>query len=346
MIRHLWFLMVFSLASFILSLESKDSSAQERFYKDKTIHFIVAYAAGGGYDTYTRLIAKHISKHIPGSPSTIVENKTGAGGLIAVNFLYNQAKPDGLTIGNWNGMLGLQQHLGLSGVQFDAPRFESIGAPVRQNQTCLISKASGITSLEKWIASKKPVKLGGLGPGTTPSDMARVLSAALGLPMQLVEGYKGGAEVRLALDSGELEGMCGLAWEIAKATWRKQLEYMSVVAQAVPKAHPDLPNVPLAIDFAKSDEARQLIRVGLHDVSTVVQIYTVPPGTPRDRVQLLRKAFQDTLKDPEFLAEARKAQLDVDPVSADEVAEIISGFAKLPPSLLGRLKEILLPKKK
>jgi len=343
--RKMLSLLFLIIVGLVLGLGIVHSWAQE-FYKDKAVRFVVAYAAGGGYDTYTRLIARHISKHIPGQPSAIVENKTGAGGLIAVNFLYNQAKPDGLTIGNWNGMLGLQQHLGLSGVEYDAPKFESIGAPVRQSQTCLITNASGITSVEKWMASKKPVKLGGLGPGTTPSDMARVLSAALGLPMQLVEGYKGGADVRLALDSDELEGMCGLAWEIAKATWSKQLEYMTVVVQAMPKAHPDLPKVPLAINFAKSEEARQLIHVGLHDVSTVVQIYTAPPGTPKDRVQILRKAFQDTLKDPEFLAEAKKARLELDPISAEEVAEIIAGFAKLPLALLGKLKDILLPKKK
>ncbi len=333
------------IVGLVLGLAIVPSWAQE-FYSNKTVRFIVAYAAGGGYDTYTRLIARHIGKHIPGQPSTFVENKTGAGGLIAVNFLYNQAKPDGLTVGNWNGMLGLQQHLGLNGVAFDAPKFEPIGAPVRQNQTCVITKASGITSLEQWMSSNKPVKLGGFGPGSTPSDMARVVSAALGLPMQLVEGYKGGAEVRLALDSGELEGMCGLAWEIAKSTWRKQLEYMSVVVLAMPKAHPEIPKVPLAINFAKNEEARQLIRVGLHDVSTVVQIYTAPPGTPMDRMQILRKAFQEMLKDPEFLAEAKKAQLDLDPVSGEEVSEIISGFAHLSPSLQGKLKDILLPKRK
>lgn len=333
------------IVGLILVLATAPSRAEE-FYSNKTVRFVVAYAAGGGYDTYTRAIARHIGKQIPGNPSTIVENRTGAGGLIGVNFLYNQAKPDGLTVGNWNGMLGLQQHLGLGGVEFDAPKFEAIGAPVRQNQTCVISKASGITSLEQWMSSKKPLKLGGFGPGSTPSDMARVVSAALGLPIQLVEGYKGGAEVRLALDSGELEGMCGLAWEIAKSTWRKQLEYMTVVVLAMPKAHPEIAKVPLAINFAKSEEARQLIRVALHDVSTVVQIYTAPPGTPKDRMQILRKAFQDTLKDPEFLAEAKKAQLDLDPVSGEEVAEIIAGFARLPPALAGKLKDILLPKKK
>lgn len=317
----------------------------EEFYSNKSIRFIVAYSAGGNYDIYTRAIARHFGKHIPGHPSTIVENMTGAGGLIGVNFLY-QAKPDGLTVGNWNAALALQQYLGLRGVEFDAPKFESIGAPSKQSATCAIAKATGITNMEQWMSSKRPLKLGGFGPGSAPSDMARVLSVALGLPIKLVEGYKGGADIRLAIDSGELEGMCGIAWEIFRsATWRKQLESMTVVLLAMPNAHPEIPKVPLAINFAKSDEARQLIRVALHDVSKVVQIYTAPPGTPKDRVNILRKALQDTLQDPEFQAEAKKAQLDIDPVSGEEVAEVIAGFGKLSPSLRDKLKDILLPKK-
>jgi tripartite-type tricarboxylate transporter receptor subunit TctC len=337
-------MLLFLIVGMVLGLTISPSPAQD-FYRNKTVHFVVAYAAGGGYDTYTRVIAKHIGKHIPGQPSTVVENRTGAGGLLAVNFLYNQAKPDGLTVGNWNGMLGLQQLLGLNGAEFDAQRFESIGAPIRPNPTCIIAKASGITTLEQWMGAKKPVKLGGLGPGTTNSDMARILSAALGLPTQLVEGYKGGADVRLALDSGELEGMCGVPWEIVKSTWRKQLEYMNVVIQGMPKAHPDIPEVPLAINVAKTEEARQLIRVGLHNVTTVTQIYSAPPNTPKDRVQILRKAFLDTLKNPEFLADAKKAQLEFNPVAGEDVSEIISGFAQLSSSLKNRLKDILLPKK-
>ena len=316
----------------------------EEFYSNKSIRFIVAYSAGGNYDIYTRAIARHFGKHIAGHPSTIVENMTGAGGLIGVNFLYH-AKPDGLTVGNWNAALALQQYLGLKGVEFDAPKFEPIGAPSRQSATCAITKLSGITTLEQWMTSKSPLKLGGFGPGSAPSDMARVLSVALGLPIKLVEGYKGGADIRLALDSGELEGMCGIAWEIFRsATWRKQLESMTVVLLAMPNANPEIPKVPLAINFAKSDEARELIRVALHDVSKIVQIYTAPPGTPKERVKILRNAFQETLQDPEFQAEAKKAQLDLDPVSGEEVAETIARFAKISPSLLQKLKDILLPK--
>lgn len=319
--------------------------AQESFYKGKTLQFIVGYAAGGGYDTYTRLIARHIGRHIAGNPLTVVENRTGAGGLIAVNFLYNQAKPDGLTIGNWNGMLALQQKLGLSGAQFDGQKFEAVGAPINQNQVCVLAKKSGIQTMHDWLVSSRPIKLGGLGPGTSPSDMARILEAALALPIQLVEGYKGGAEVRLAFDSGEVEGMCGLAWEIAKSTWRKQLDDANILVQGVEKPHPELLAVPLAIDFAKNADARELIRIGIHQVSKVLQIYSLPPGTSIERVKIIRRAFEQTLKDPAFLAEARKSQLDISWTSGEDVDNIIASFAKLSPAISSKLKDVLLPEK-
>ena len=327
-----------------LAQSALEVAAAEGFYEGKTLRFVVGYSAGGGYDTYTRTIARHINKHIPGRPTSIVENKPGAGGLVTVGYLYHQAKPDGLTIGNWNGGLALQRYLGQGGVQFDPTKFETIGVPVGNTQVCVVNKATGIATVDAWRASKQPVKLGGLGPGTSPSDVTRILSEALGLPIQLVEGYKGGAEVRLAVDTGEVDGMCGLPWEIAKPTWQQQLPKMTVILQALPKPHADLPSVPLAINLARSSEARQLIGVGIQDVSAVSQIYTVPPGTPKEMVHILREAFANTMRDPEFLADARKANMEIDALSGPEAAEIISSFASLTPSLLNKLKVILVPK--
>ena len=252
---------------------------------------------------------------------------------------------DGLIIGNWNGMLALQQQLGLRGAQFDGQKFEAVGAPINQHQICLLAKTSGIQTMHDWLASSRPIKLGGLGPGTSPSDMARVLGAALALPIQLVEGYKGGAQVRLAFDSGEVEGMCGLAWEIAKSTWRKQLDDGNIVVQGVDKPHPELPTVPLAIDFARNSDARELIKIGIQEVSRVLQIYSLPPGTSIERVKIIRRAFEQTLKDREFLAEAKKSQLDISWTSGEDVEKIIASFAKLSPAISSKLKDVLLPEK-
>lgn len=164
----------------------------------------------------------------------------------------------------------------------------------------------------------------------------------MALPAQLVTGYKGTADIRLAADSGEIAGGCW-AWESIKVTWRKALDSgeVNVVLQNVPKPHPDLPKVPLAINLAKTDEARKLIRVGIHDASAITRPYMLSPGTPKERVRLLRKAFQETLKDREFLDEAKKSKIDVDPVTGEEVERIIDGLFRLEHSLVGKLKEIL-----
>lgn len=319
----------------------------EEFYKGKTVRLVVGFSAGGGFDIYARAIARHIGKHIPGNPSIIVENMTGAGSLIAANYIYNKAKPDGLTIGNWVGALVLQQVMGgQKGIEFDARKFEWIGLPAGDSSSCALTKAGGITSVDKWLAAKQPVKIGGLAPGSVTSDIPRVLKAALNLPIQVVEGYKGTAEIRLAADSGEVDGGCW-GWETIKVMWRKGIELgdVKVVIQAVPKKHPELQDVPNAVDLARSDEARQLIKAGIIDPATIVRSYSLPPGTPKERVKILRDAFMATMKDPEFLAETKKSELDLNPMSGDEVQSIVQGFFNLQPSVVAKLKEVTLPRK-
>jgi tripartite-type tricarboxylate transporter receptor subunit TctC len=335
---------VVGVAGFILGfLFILPAVGQEPFYKDKTIRVIVGFSAGGGFDTYSRVLARHMGKHIPGQPTFVVENMTGAGSLIAANHVYRVAKPDGLTIGHFIGGLFLGQVLGQKGIEFDARKFEYIGAPVTDHVVCALTKASGITSIERWMAAKTPVKMGGVAPGaSTPDNGTRILKAALGLPVQVVSGYKGTADIRLAADGGELAGGCW-GWDSVSSTWRKGLEAgeVVVVLQAARKPHPDLPKVPLAINLAKTEEARKLIDVGIHSDSEIVRTYTLPPGIPKDRVQILRRAFTDTLKDPEFLADAKKANLGVNPVSGEEVEAIIAGLFKLDPALIAKLKDIL-----
>jgi tripartite-type tricarboxylate transporter receptor subunit TctC len=252
------------LSLFALVGVRSGASAQE-FYKDKTIRVIVGFSAGGGFDTYARMIARHMGKHIPGNPTMIVENMGGAGSLLAANYLFARAKPDGLTIGNFIGTLVLQQIYGTKGIEFDARRFEWLGAPVQDMTACALTKASGVTNLEQWFAAKEPVKLGGEAPGANDSDTPRVLKTALGLPIQLIEGYKGTSQIRLAAEAGEVAGGCWTL-ESIKVTWRKGLEsgLVNMVLQLGPKKHPEFPNVPNAIDYAKTDDARMLIETAVH----------------------------------------------------------------------------------
>jgi tripartite-type tricarboxylate transporter receptor subunit TctC len=324
-------------------LSSDARAAAEDFYKGKSIRIVVGFSAGGGFDTYARAIARHMSKHIPGQPTITVENMTGAGSLIAANHVFKVAKPDGLTIGHFIGGLFLGQVLGQPGIEFDARKFGFIGAPISDHVVCALTKASGITSVEQWMAAKTPVKMGGIAPGTsTPDNATRILKAALGLPIQLVTGYKGTADVRLAAEGGEIAGGCW-GWDSVSVTWRKALDSGDavVVLQANRKTHPDLPNVPQAIKFAKSDEARKMIDVGIHGDSDIVRTYTLPPGTPKDRVQLLRKAFDATLKDPEFVADAKKSRLNIGPIPVEDIEKDINGLFKLDPALISKLKDVL-----
>jgi tripartite-type tricarboxylate transporter receptor subunit TctC len=319
------------------------AASVDDFYKGKNVRIVVGFSAGGGFDTYARALARHMGKHIPGGPGVVVENMTGAGSLIAANHVFKVAKPDGLTVGHFIGGLFLGQVLGQAGIEFDARKFEFIGAPISDHVVCAMTKASGISSIDRWIAAKTPVKMGGIAPGTsTPDNATRILKAALGLPIQLVTGYKGTAEVRLAAEGGEVAGGCW-GWDSVSVTWRKALDSGDavVVLQANRKTHPELANVPQAIKFAKSEEARKMIDVGIHGDSDIVRTYTLPPGTPKDRVQALRQAFDATLKDAEFVADAKKSRLNIGPIPVEDIEKDISGLFKLDPALLSKLKEVL-----
>ncbi|HET9917157.1 MAG TPA: tripartite tricarboxylate transporter substrate-binding protein [Candidatus Binatia bacterium] len=315
---------------------------QANFYEGKTIRFIVGFTAGGGYDLYTRTLGRHLGKHIAGNPTIIVENMPGAGSMISANYTFKAAKPDGLTVGHFIGGLFLQQILGKPGIEFDAGRFEFVGVPGQDNFIIGVHKSTGITDVEKWLASKQMVKFGGVASGSGSDDVPNILKATIGLPLQLVSGYKGTADVRLAFNSGEVAGLSN-SWESTKSTWRKELDSGELipVLQATIKPHPDLTKLPMALSFAKTDEAKKLISTVARVHGPSVRPYALPPKTPKDRVQLLRKAFMDTMKDPEFLAESKKANLDINPEDGATLESNVKEILKLEPALIAKLKEIL-----
>lgn len=329
---------------FFLGLSQKATA--DDFYQGKTIRFIVGFAAGGGFDTYSRMMARHIGKHIPGNPDTIVENMTGAGSLIAANYIYNKAEPDGLTIGNFIGPLVLQDALGNKAAKFDGRKFGWLGVPTPDSGVCVLTKASGISSVDEWFKAKQPVKLGGTAPGSTTDDVPKLIKEAIGLPIQMIEGYKGTSRIRVAAEAGEIDGGCW-AWESIKPTWSKALESGRVqpVLQTMQESHPELKHVPLAVKYAKTDEARELLKIVDGAYGVVARPYSVPPGMPKERLAMLRKAFMETMKDPELLAEAKKAKLEFKPVDGPTIAKIFAGFYTLKDTTKARLKEIVLPGK-
>jgi tripartite-type tricarboxylate transporter receptor subunit TctC len=334
-------LLAIGTALFLMT-HSSTVSGQELFYKGKTIRLIVGLAPGGGFDTYSRVIARHMGKYIPGNPTTVVENMPGAASLLAANYVYKVAKPDGLTIGNFIGGLSFQQLLGLPGVEFDAPKFEFLGVPAQDNFMIGVAKSTGITSVEQWRASGTVIKIGGVAPGGGTDDIPKVLKATLGLPLQLVSGYKGTGPVRLAFNAGEVQGACN-SWESFKSTWRAEMDRGDVVLliQANLKPHPEVPNVPWAVELAKSDDAKKMLLTSARVNGVLNRFYALPPGTPKDRVGILRKAFMETMKDPEFLADTQKAKLDLDPIDGAEIEKQVRELFKLEPALVSKMKEIL-----
>ncbi|MGN6718461.1 MAG: Bug family tripartite tricarboxylate transporter substrate binding protein [Candidatus Binatia bacterium] len=330
-------------AVFAITLTAQ-AHAQD-FFRDKTLTFIVGYSPGGTYDQYTRLLARHIGKHVSGNPTRVVENMPGAGGIIAANHLYNRVKPDGLTIAAWASPLILQQIMGNEATKFDARKVGWLGIPGPYDTACHFNQQSGIKSVDDWFAAKRPLKIASIGPGTSLSDVPKLLKAALNLPLEMVEGYKGGAEARLAVESGEVDGLCA-SWQATKVSWRNQMETgkIHVVLQATLKSHPELKKVPLAINYAKTEEARTLLRVADN-----VHVYQFPfstaPGTPPDRLQVLQQAFVETLRDPELIGEAKKADLEIAPVDGPTTTKTFNGLYELPPTLIAKLKELLIPKR-
>jgi hypothetical protein len=307
---------------------------------------IVGYSPGGSFDLYARVLARYIGRYLPGDPTRIVENMTGAGGIIAANHLYNRVKPDGLTIGAWASPLVLQHIMGNEAAQFDGKRFGYLGIPSEYDTVCTFNQKSGITKMDDWVNSKRPQKISTIGPGTSTSDIPKLLKAALNLPMDVIDGYKGGADARLAVESGEVDGYCG-SWGTVETVWRGAYESKKIipVLQATLKPNPKYKRIPVAMSFAKTEESRELLKIA-DDVHGAQFPFSVPPGMAKDRLELLQRAFMQSFKDPDLIAEAKRSQLDIGPVDGPTITKTLSGLYDLKPATVARLKDILLPKKK
>jgi tripartite-type tricarboxylate transporter receptor subunit TctC len=334
---------VLGLVLALAALLTGNLGADEPFYRGRTVRLLVGYPPGGGFDVYTRILGRHLGRYISGEPTVVVENMPGAGGLVAANHLFRIARPDGLSVGHFTGGLLLGPLLQHAGAEFDARRFEYIGAPAREQIACATSRASGIASVAAWRAARTPVKMGGTGPGTAQESATRIVRASLELPIQVVTGYRGTADVRLAVESGELGGAC-LNWGSMRSGWAEALRTgdVTVLLAVSPQPIPELPGVPLAIELARGPEGRRLVEIGVHDQEALARPYVLPPGTPPARVRLLRQAFRAALDDPAFRSEAERARLEVDPVSGEELGQVVERFSTLEPELVRRLRTVLL----
>ncbi len=334
----------FNVATILLGLNlllaKYNPALAQDFYKDKIIRFIVGQAAGGGYDTYTRTIAHHMIKHIPGNPAVTVENMTGAGSLVAANYLYNTAKPDGLTVANWNSAFVLNQALGDPNIRFDARKFGWIGAPSKGVPVCLIMGFSGPKTFDEILKSGKPIKMGGTAPGSHSIDLPLMLNKMLGTKFQAVSGYPGTSQIRLALQRREVDGQC-TNWESVVSTQKELLD-----AKGEDKMIPfliharlsdaELKGVPLFSEALKDESSSNTYKAYMAQMEYQRPI-TVAPGTPMERLEILRRAFKATLTDPEFQAQANKSKLEITYVSGEEIDRIVAEVLSISP----RVKENL-----
>jgi tripartite-type tricarboxylate transporter receptor subunit TctC len=310
------------------------------FYKDKTIRFVVGFAAGGGYDTYARIIARHMGKHIAGNPAIVVENMTGAGSLISANYTYNSAKPDGLFVGIWNSAYVLRQALGDKAVRLDARKLGWIGAPTKGTPFCSIMAHTGLKSFKDILGANREIKMGSTGPGSTYDDLPQILNRTVGTKFNVISGYEGTSTILVAMRRKEVDGGCW-TWESARTTARPMLDAKGddkLIPFMIHSAEPDpeVKDLPLIKSVFKNQDSMSAYQtwVGTYEFQ---RPFSVPPGTPKDRLQLLRKAFADTMKDPEFVAEAEKSKLETTYVSGEEIEKYADQVLSITP----RAKELL-----
>jgi tripartite-type tricarboxylate transporter receptor subunit TctC len=310
------------------------------FYSGKTIRFVVGLAAGGGYDLSARTMARHMGKHIPGNPTIVVENMTGAGSLIAANYTYNSAKPDGLFVGVWNGAFILRQALGDKAIRFDGRKLGWVGAPTKGTPYCAIMAHTGLKSFKDVIGANRELKMGSTGPGSTYDDVPQILNRAIGTKFKVISGYEGTSTILVAMRRKEIDGGCW-TWESARTTARPMLDAKGD-DQLIPflihsrEPDPEVKDLPLIPEVIKGEDNLSAYRTwsGTYEFQ---RPFSLPPGTPKERLEILRKAFAATMKDPDFVAEAQKSKLETTFVSGEQVDKYVDQVLSITP----KAKEVL-----
>ena len=338
-----------SVVAGLLLVGVPQASADE-FYKGKTIRFIVGFAPGGGYDTYTRVVARHIGKHIQGNPATVVENMEGAGSMIAANTLYRNTEPDGLTVGVFNSALVLRQALGDRAARFDASKFGWIGTPSVGLPSCAIMGFTGLKTLDDILASKRSIKMGSTRPGATTDDLPRILNLTLDTNFDIIRGYTGTSRIRIALQKREVDGVC-FGWESMRTTGRSMLDakgddelipFITHADSEEPEVK-DLPRLEEVVKEKAGEDGMAILNAWLPQYDFQRPL-SVPPNTPKDRLATLRKAFKTTLEDPQFLAEAKTSKLLITYVPGEKIEKKVAKILATPAKAKQKLS-FLVPQK-
>jgi tripartite-type tricarboxylate transporter receptor subunit TctC len=293
------------------------------FYKGKTVSIIVGYPPASGYTIYAQLLAKYLADHIPGRPNVVVQNMPGAGGIKAANFVYTVAPKDGTALGTFSVGALIDELFGTSATSFDTAKFGWVGNMDESVGTCVVKAKTGVRKFEDLL--QKEVLFGGTGPAGGVTQAAMALTRLYGAKIKLIKGYPGAQDVVVAMDRGEVHGVCGISIAVLKSRLAHQIKSGELVPiiQDSARPHPELPGVPSVYDFARSDDQRQVLDL-LFGWRVLGRPIAAPPGVPADRLAALRKAFLDAMNDKRFVADAARAQLDIAPASGEEVAKLVA----------------------
>ncbi len=307
------------------------------FYAGKQLKVVVSSDTGGGYDTYSRVLGHHMGKFIPGHPAIIIQNMPGGGGLRSAQYAYAAAPKDGTVLGNIRASNMLNSILGIRGQTIDPTKYEWIGSMAGDTDVCSFSPAAGVKTFDDLL--KKQVLVGASGKGAQAYSFPNAINRVLGTKMKIILGYKGAGDRILAVERGELQGNCGINGSTLSSSYGQLLKQGKLipVIQSGVEPYPTLKDVPLTQSFAKTEEQRDVLEA-IFSQMAIARTYAFPPGTPADRVQTVRTAFDAAMKDAGMLAEAKKVKIDISPYSGDQTAKLMAKLAAMKPSVKAQAK--------
>jgi tripartite-type tricarboxylate transporter receptor subunit TctC len=323
-------------AALLFSAAPAKAQTPEQFYAGKTVDLVIGYPPAGSNDVYGRLLARHLGKHMPGQPNIVPKNMPGAGSFLALAHVYNVAPKDGTVIAIGAPTAPLDEKLGSKGVRFKTAELNWIGRIDSLVNILFMWKTSPVRSVAD--AQRIESKLSGTGAGSTVSIYPTVMNNVLGTKFKLVMGYRGSSEAQLAVERGEVDGH-STSWTAVKVghpDWRPS-KTINILVQFALKPHPELTDVPVVVDLARNDEERAILRAVMNATEIGTAFFTTP-GVPADRMAALRRAFDATVKDPEFLADAKKTNLTVGPITGEDLQKLVSEVSDLAPDLLEKVR--------
>jgi tripartite-type tricarboxylate transporter receptor subunit TctC len=334
-------LTVFAITAAGFALCCGDASAQtagDPFYAGKQIKLVTHVGPGSGYFVWARLIGNHIKRHIPGSPSLIVQSMPGGGGLKAANYLYAMAPKNGLEIGGVNRLTSTLSIMGAPGVNFESSQFGWLGSPTSESNLCVVTKAAPVRTIDDLFKNEVIVGTDGVGSGLHIFPTA--LNATLGTKFKIIDGYKESGEVLLAMDRGEIQGACQSAETLLNSRGEAlRSGQLRPILQGGLAPHADFPDVPFVLNYAKSPSQRQVLQF-LYASQSFGRPYLTPPGIPPERLAELRAAFEQTMQDPDFLAEAAKLRLKLAPISGVKMEQMIAELKATPADIVATVAKL------